>query len=354
MQAQHIFVFLTLCAIPAFAQSLLAVLQENGFTEYAERLQGDPILSAGPGLIVYTPTNAALVGNGNVTVTRRQDAGSDNSAENSYGCVNATAPRWVDPAEFEGDSGAGNATLRKKQVGPSGSVYGTLLDDPEWVNLGPGRNQTIVEKRVPTASLPLVFTGLGASVGVAASDIPFEGGIIRPINGVLTLPRNLSYTLPFLSAERFGAALQNAGLFPDLDNRAIITVFAPNDAAFGDANNLPDAQLAQLLREHVVVGFPAYTPLLVGGRTYRTLGGSDVTVSIRDGVAYINGARILAGDAIIKNGVVHTIDRLLTTQSPTTPPSSIPTAAATTAKSLSWLAFVFTFVGIAVAALPSV
>ncbi|RYP53423.1 hypothetical protein DL768_001568 [Monosporascus sp. mg162] len=342
MQPQHIFVSLALYAIPALAQSLVDVLRENGLTEYAELLERNPTISTIPGLIVYAPTNAALTGNGNVT-------GSDTEAEIEFSQVNPTAPSFTNPGDY-----SGNTTNSKRQVAPSGSVYGTLLDDPEWVNLGPGRNQTIVERSVPTAPQPLVFTGLGASVSVTASDIPFDGGVIRPIDGVLTLPRNLSYTLPFLGAERFGTALQNAGLFPDLDNRAIITVLAPNDAAFGGADNLPDAQLAQVLREHVVVDFPAYTPLLQDGSTYRTLGGSNVTVLIRDNVAYINGAQILAGDAIIRNGVVHTIDRLLTAQSPTPTPSPIPTAAATTAKPLSWLALVFASVGIAVAAFSSV
>ncbi|RYP63896.1 hypothetical protein DL771_009071 [Monosporascus sp. 5C6A] len=346
MQTQRIFAFLALYAVPALSQSLIAALQENGFTAYAEQLRGSPILSAGPNLIVYTPTNAALARNGNATITRRQSVNND--AGQQFCTGNDLAPRWDSGEEDEDDSEPSNARLVKKQVAPSGSVYGTLLDDPEWVNLGPGRNQSLVERRVSSVSLPLVFTGLGQSVQVAASDIPFDGGVIRPINDVLTLPRNLSYTLPFLGTGRFGAALQTAGLLPDLDNRAIITVLAPNDAAFENADSSTDEQLTQMLREHVVVGFPAYTPLLQDGQTYRTLGGGEVTVSMRGGEAYINGARILAGDAIIQNGVVHTIDRL-TTQPPTTTPSTVPTAAATTAKPLPWLASAFTFVGIAVA-----
>ncbi|KAI0600998.1 FAS1 domain-containing protein [Biscogniauxia sp. FL1348] len=343
MQPYHL-VFLFLCASPALAQSLLAVLQENGFTEYASQLEGDPILSAGPELIVYSPTNAALISSQNETVARRAPARTNTRARNSFSCVNAVAPTWIDPSTSQG----GNGTIRlfRKQGTTSGTVYGTFLDDPEWVNLGPGRNQSLVEKTLTSSSLPIVFSGLGASVRVTASDIPFDGGVIRPIDGVLTLPGNLSYTLPFLGADMFGAALEKAGLLSDLDNRATITVLAPDDTAFKSASGLSDTQLAQVLAGHVILDFPAYTPLLKDGHTYRTLGGGNVTVSVRDGVAYINDAQILAGDAVIKNGVVHTIDKLLTTTSIT----PVPVAAATTAKPLSWVAFVFTIIGMTMAA----
>jgi len=187
MQAQHLLALLAVRAAPALGQSLLAALQENGFTEYAELLQGDPILSAGPNLIVYAPTNAALARNGNATVARRNGAGSNNPAGNSFSCVDATAPEWVDPEEYDTGSNSSKARLVKNQVASSGSVYGTLLDDPEWVNLGPGRNQTLVEKSISSASLPLVFTGLGASDNVTASDIPFDSGVIRPIDGFVSI-----------------------------------------------------------------------------------------------------------------------------------------------------------------------
>ncbi|KLU91800.1 hypothetical protein MAPG_10748 [Magnaporthiopsis poae ATCC 64411] len=169
--------------------------------------------------------------------------------------------------------------------------------------------------------------------------------------GIPTVPRSLSYTLPFLNADVFGNALRTAGLLPGLDNRTSITVLAPNNAAFGNSG-LTGARLEQVLKEHILIGsFPAYTPLLKDGATYRTLAGSSVTVSLRDGVASIGGAQILAGDNIIVNGVVHTVNKLLTTTpSSTALPVPVPTTAATTAKPLFWQALAFTLVGTAVAA----
>lgn len=70
------------------------------------------------------------------------------------------------------------------------------------------------------------------------------------------------------------------------------------------------AQITQVLRDHILVNFPAYSPLLIGEKTFRTLGGNTVTVLVRGGIATFNGASIVAADAITKNGVVHTIDRV--------------------------------------------
>ncbi|EJT69957.1 hypothetical protein GGTG_12134 [Gaeumannomyces tritici R3-111a-1] len=325
-------------AASAQAEPLLAVLQANGLTGFAQLLQKNPPPTTGRNIIVYAPTNPALTAagalTGNGTTLSRRDEDHD---------------RWIALCMANQ-----NAVVLKRDVLSScspGSVFETLLSGPEWVNLGPGRNQSLVEKGVSFSSRPLVLTGLGASIKVVASDIAFDGGVVRPVDGIPTLPRSLSYTLPFLNADAFGNALRTAGLLPGLDNRTSITVLAPNNAAFRNNGGLTGARLEQVLKEHILLGFPAYTPLLKDGSTYRTLAGSSVTVSVRDGVAYIGGAQILAGDSIIQNGVVHTVDKLLTTTASSTAlPVPVPTAAATTAKPLSWQALAFTLIGMAVAA----
>ncbi len=128
-------------------------------------------------------------------------------------------------------------------------------------------------------------------------------------NRTLTLPRNLSATLPFLNVGRFEAALQRTGLLADLDGRAKITVLAPVDSVFAtNTSSLPEGQLAEALKRHVLVGVTAYTPLLRDGAVFRTLGGTNVTVSVRGGEVYLGEALVVSGDAILTNGVVHTID----------------------------------------------
>ncbi|KAF4513576.1 hypothetical protein G6O67_000830 [Ophiocordyceps sinensis] len=209
-----------------------------------------------------------------------------------------------------------------------GSVLVTLLSNSEFVNLG-RRNQNIVEKGVALPSLLLVLSGLGASVKVTGADIPFDNGFIRPIDGVLTLPRN-------------------AGLLAEIDSRASITVLAPDDSAFARiSTDLPYERLKELLRRHVLVDFPAHTPLLQDGDVYSTLAGGQVTVSVANGIARVNGARILAGDAIITNGVIHTINSVLGASPAPSPP--ITAAATERMKPLSQMALACSLGGVVAA-----
>jgi len=82
---------------------------------------------------------------------------------------------------------------------------------------------------------------------------------------------------------------------------------APDDTVIP---GLPDAELAQALRGHILLCRPAYTPLSVDGATYTTLAGTTVSVTVRGPDFFVGGAKILSGDAIVKNGVVHTVDRV--------------------------------------------
>ena len=118
----------------------------------------------------------------------------------------------------------------------------------------------------------------------------------------------MSETLPFLGLDDVLSALQKTGLITNLDNTASITFLAPDDSAFPDG--LSGDELAQVLRQHLLQGPPAYTPLLVDGASYTTLAGTTVAVSVQGPDIFIGGARILAGYSIIKNGVIHTVDKV--------------------------------------------
>ncbi|KAK0716322.1 FAS1 domain-containing protein, partial [Lasiosphaeris hirsuta] len=283
---------------PVLSQSasLLEVLRREGFTEFASLLEGPSgadILNAGPNLIVYAPTNAAFLEDDIFGLTRR-------TTDDAQAKIQVA----------DGTSDSGDKQKRAKSTctaDPGSEVFVTLLDDPEFVNLGPGQNARIVQKNVPNAALPTVLTGRGATVKVTGLDIPYNNGVIRPVSGVFTLPYLLSETLPFLGADKTLAALQSTGLLAELNNRTSITFLAPDDTVI---NGLSDTELVNVLRQHVILGLPVYTPLIVDGAVYTTLAGTNVTASVRGPDFFIGGARILAGDTIIKNGVVHTADRV--------------------------------------------
>lgn len=348
MLLQHIITFIAL-STPALAEPLSTVLEKNGMRGFAQQVQGGPTLDGKNGLIVYAPTDAGLVTSENESVVNRRATPQEimKSTLLMHYCTRTPPPPRPPPANKPSQ----NRTRLVRDVLSGGSALVSMLDSPEFANLGPGNNQVVVQKAGGAggaSSRPLVFSGRGASAQVVGDDIPFDQGVIRPISGFLTLPENVSTTLPLLGVGRFQSLLQDSGLLPELDAKAGITILSPVDAALPDGStgdNSSSADTEMLLRRHILVDFPAYTPLLRDGDVYPTLAGGSVTVSVRDGVIYLNGARIVVGDSIMKNGLIHVIDKVLDTSSVPPPP---PYTGAAAAMGLpSWETIVCSFVFVA-------
>ncbi|KAK4171516.1 FAS1 domain-containing protein [Triangularia setosa] len=316
---------------PVLGQTLLQALSANNFSLYAQRITNIPSITnaAGPGLVIYAPIDEAIrTANLNLSdssTTKRQKEEEKPSIE-----------------ECECSATNDHSQKQKKRQFPisPGSARITFLDDPALVNLGPGR--------------------LGRNVSVVGNDIPFSGGVIRPVDGIITVPSSLSETVrvPSLGVSTFIDLAQRAGLLIELDNKTKITVLVPSDAALASAALLSDSELTQVLKRHVLVDVTAYTPLLRNGDVYRTLAGDVVTVVLRDGGYFVNGARIVQGDAIIENGVLHTVDRLLgpaatTLPSGTSTSTTVATAPVATAGAsstvMSWMALACTAVFMVIA-----
>ena len=94
------------------------------------------------------------------------------------------------------------------------------------------------------------------------------------------------------------------------------TLFAPTDAAFNLLpagtvtallNDIP--QLTDILKHHVVADSVMST-MLTNGQIVTTLLGTDVTVTINNGV-FIDNAQVTVADLVADNGVVHVIDAVL-------------------------------------------
>lgn len=165
---------LSYLVVLASAQSLKDVLQAHGLTNFLDGLQqvAPSLLTPPPGskLIVYAPSNDAADTSG--SITRRGDDDDDDD-KNKSDDKNKTAKYQF---LF---SNANAPVLGRRQTGGSSlsaSVFQTLLDDPEYVNLGAGKNQSIVQKG------SVVFSGLGAQADILSADIPFDGGVVRPVD----------------------------------------------------------------------------------------------------------------------------------------------------------------------------
>lgn len=127
-------------------------------------------------------------------------------------------------------------------------------------------------------------------------------------------------------------AIKSVKLEHPLMARGAYTMFAPDDAAFAA---LPEAysarlfqrvnrdQMARVLACHIVAGNEMagkrLAEMVLEGRPIQleTLGGCKLTVTRMDGKLFVAGsegflAEILAADVLQSNGMVHIIDRVLT------------------------------------------
>lgn len=114
------------------------------------------------------------------------------------------------------------------------------------------------------------------------------------------------------------AAVQAAKIENVLANNGPLTVFAPTDAAFaelpeGTVETLvkPENQktLARILTFHAAPG--SYGPDNIAGvMGIGQATGDKVVVEVKDGVTYVNGAKVL-GSVKASNGYVHVIDKVL-------------------------------------------
>jgi len=115
------------------------------------------------------------------------------------------------------------------------------------------------------------------------------------------------------------AAIEAAELVDVLKGDGPFTVFAPTNAAF---EALPDGtlesllmpenrdQLVEILTYHVVPG-EVMSGDLSDGMMAETVEGSEVTISLGDYGARVNGANVEAADIEASNGVVHVIDAVI-------------------------------------------
>ncbi|HSF55700.1 MAG TPA: fasciclin domain-containing protein [Algoriphagus sp.] len=128
---------------------------------------------------------------------------------------------------------------------------------------------------------------------------------------------DLAVATEFLST--LVAAVKAGDLVDVLKGDGPFTVFAPTNEAFaklpaGTVENLlkPEnkAQLVAVLTYHVVPG-KVMSKDLKNGQKAKTVQGSDITVTLKDGKAMINNATVTAADIEASNGVVHVIDTVI-------------------------------------------
>lgn len=126
-------------------------------------------------------------------------------------------------------------------------------------------------------------------------------------------------------------ALTAANLANTVDNTRDLTVFIPNNAAFqrigGNLANLSMEQLSSILTYHVVPAL-GYSTGLTNGTRLPTLNGANLTITLEGGNVYVNNARVIRPNVLVRNGVVHVIDRVLNPMNATAAVNTATTAEA--------------------------
>jgi len=112
-------------------------------------------------------------------------------------------------------------------------------------------------------------------------------------------------------------AVKAADLVEVLKGEGPFTVFAPTDDAFAKvpADTLQGlladkAALSNVLTYHVVSG-KVMAADVVKLSEATTVQGQNVSIEVKDGVVYVDGAKVISADVKASNGVIHVIDSVI-------------------------------------------
>ena len=116
--------------------------------------------------------------------------------------------------------------------------------------------------------------------------------------------------------------LKAAGLETELGKTGPFTVFAPTDLAFGKlaAGEITEllkpenkVKLTDILNYHVVEGKTNFKDLK-DGQKLKTMNGKELDVKVSNGNVTVNGSKVQGRDSEASNGVVHSVDSVITTK----------------------------------------
>jgi uncharacterized surface protein with fasciclin (FAS1) repeats len=173
------------------------------------------------------------------------------------------------------------------------------------------------------AAVPLIIAGCGSISNANSSPTPTMSTAASPAMSTPASPATAQKDIvdTAVAAGQFktlATALQAAGLVNALKDQGPFTVFAPTDAAFaklpkGTIAKLlkdPKGELAKILEYHVIAGKVTAADI-TNGMTAKTLEGSTVKFTVKDGKVYVNGALVTTADVAASNGVIHVINGVL-------------------------------------------
>ena len=175
----------------------------------------------------------------------------------------------------------------------------------------PAGRRTTMKKRITTiavlaASAVLATTGI-ASASTTAPHARTSQNIVQVASGAPQFSTLVSL-------------IKKAGLVKTLSGKGPFTVLAPTNAAFAKVpkatlNEIASnkAMLTKVLTYHVIAGkAPASAVVKLNGKNVKTVEGSTIAVSVKNGKVYLNGkTKVTKTDIMASNGVIHQINQVL-------------------------------------------
>ncbi|KZO90736.1 hypothetical protein CALVIDRAFT_568799 [Calocera viscosa TUFC12733] len=315
-----------LALIPSIsAQSLNTVLQQQNLTYFNALVTANPSLFTSKNTTVLAPSDAAFA------AAAQQQTG-------------ANAPIYDIPSLLSYHQLIGTITLKNlsnaQQDG--GEVVSTMLKNATVVNMGGVSNVVGVPSAMQlgtqgTASNTggsngqqiAVQGGLGRGANVTAGDFVFDGGLVQIIDQVLDIPDTCSKTLTLNNVTAFvqylsmsfnlvpSSGISNPDPVGFYDNLTEVTCFAPDNTAFAAQapiyDNLNTQQLSAAMGLHIFRGvfYGSETP---SGSILAPMWGNGTKGFVferNSSGMFIGNSQLIKSDWMLKNGVVHILDKPL-------------------------------------------
>lgn len=179
------------------------------------------------------------------------------------------------------------------------------------------RAQVVKAVRPDNNGKSIFIGGLGSSAKVIKKDIRFDGGIIHVLDSFLRLPQNLTYTLEQTRVEgtgltkSLGASLRGGGIAGMVNATGDITLFVPTNDAFDKVSSIFRKASSDFYRN--LLNYHVLDKVLYSrdwdNRSISTFDGKTANLRLRNGIAFVNQARVEVTDVLLNNGVMHVIDR---------------------------------------------
>ncbi|WEW56781.1 hypothetical protein PRK78_002234 [Emydomyces testavorans] len=201
----------------------------------------------------------------------------------------------------------------------------TLLNDPTFTNVTSGQ----VVRAVQRDNTVHCISGLNQDAQFVGQSHSYDNGVIHIINQVLTLPQTVTFTAFEANLSSFLGAATQGNNIDAVNLPKNITVFIPTNEGFRRVgtvfSNAPAGDVSRILSYHVVRDNVIYS-VGMHNQTVPTEAGKDLTLSVINGTAFVNSARIVSTDLLVNNGVVHVISDVLNPDNTTvvSSPSVIP------------------------------